>query len=48
MRHGGKETSGRRLLLGASPQVQRIVTDGVTPEQAVDEATARIKQILNK
>jgi multiple sugar transport system substrate-binding protein len=26
--------------------VQRVVTDGLTPEQAVDEAIARIKQIL--
>ena len=26
--------------------VHRVVTDGITPEQAVDEAIARIKQIL--
>jgi multiple sugar transport system substrate-binding protein len=26
--------------------VHRVVTDGITPEQAVDEAVARIKQIL--
>jgi hypothetical protein len=46
MRHGGKEMSGHRLL-SASPGVRRAVTDGVTPEQAVDEAIARIEQILN-
>ncbi len=28
--------------------VQRVVTDGITPEQAVDEAIARIKQILSE
>jgi multiple sugar transport system substrate-binding protein len=28
--------------------VNRIVTDGISPEQAVDEAIARIKQILNE
>jgi multiple sugar transport system substrate-binding protein len=28
--------------------IHRIVTEGVTPEQAVDEAIARIKQILSK
>jgi multiple sugar transport system substrate-binding protein len=28
--------------------IHRIVTDGVTPEQAVDEAIARIKQILRE
>ena len=27
------------------PQVQRIVTDGVTPRAGVDDATAGIKQI---
>ena len=48
MRHGGKGNERtppppRRVAL-----VRRVVTDGVTPEQAVDEATARIKQILNK
>jgi multiple sugar transport system substrate-binding protein len=26
--------------------VQRVVTEGISPEQAVDEAIARIKQIL--
>jgi multiple sugar transport system substrate-binding protein len=26
--------------------VQRVVTDGISAEQAVDEAIARIKQIL--
>jgi hypothetical protein len=35
-------------LLSASPQVQCAVTDDVTPEQAVDEAIARIKQILSE
>ncbi len=47
MRHGGKEMSAHRLL-SASPQIQRVVTDGLTPEQAVDEAIARIKQILSE
>jgi multiple sugar transport system substrate-binding protein len=28
--------------------VHRVVTDGITPEQAVDEATFRIKQILGE
>jgi multiple sugar transport system substrate-binding protein len=28
--------------------VHRVVADGVTPEQAVDEAIARIKQILSE
>ena len=28
--------------------VQRVVTDGISPEQGVDEAIARIKQILNE
>jgi hypothetical protein len=45
--HGGTGRSGQRRFLSASPQVQRIVTDGVTPEQAVDEAIAGIKQILS-
>jgi multiple sugar transport system substrate-binding protein len=28
--------------------VHRVVTEGITPEQAVDEAIARIKQILSQ
>jgi multiple sugar transport system substrate-binding protein len=28
--------------------IHRIVTDGITPEQAADEAIARIKQLLSK
>jgi ABC-type glycerol-3-phosphate transport system substrate-binding protein len=28
--------------------IHRIVTEGITPEQAVDEAIARIKQILRE
>jgi multiple sugar transport system substrate-binding protein len=28
--------------------VHRVVADGITPEQAVDEAIARIKQILTE
>jgi len=28
--------------------IHRIVTEGITPEQAVDEAIARIKQILSE
>jgi hypothetical protein len=45
--HGGTGRSGQRRFLSASPQVQRIVTDGVTPEQPVDEAIAGIKQFLS-
>jgi hypothetical protein len=47
MRHGGKEVNGHSLL-GASPQVRRVVTNGVTHQQAVDEAIARIKQIRSE
>jgi hypothetical protein len=28
--------------------IHRIVTEGISPEQAVDEAIARIKQILSE
>ena len=28
--------------------VHRVVAEGINPEQAVDEAIARIKQILNE
>ena len=28
--------------------IHRVVTDGITPEQAVDEAIVRIQQILNE
>jgi hypothetical protein len=28
--------------------VHRVAADGITPEQAVDEAIARIKQILSE
>ena len=28
--------------------VHRVVTEGISPEQAVDEAIARIKQILSE
>lgn len=28
--------------------IHRIVTEGISPEQAVDEATLRIKQILRE
>jgi multiple sugar transport system substrate-binding protein len=28
--------------------VHRVVTEGIAPEQAVDEAIARIKQILSE
>jgi hypothetical protein len=28
--------------------VHRVAADGISPEQAVDEAIARIKQILSK
>jgi hypothetical protein len=44
----GRKGNEAHRLLNASPQIQRVVTDGGTPEQAVDEAIARIKQILSK
>ena len=28
--------------------IHRIVTEGITPEQAADEAIARVKQILSE
>jgi ABC-type glycerol-3-phosphate transport system substrate-binding protein len=28
--------------------IQRVVADGLTPEQAVDEAIARVKQLLGE
>jgi hypothetical protein len=28
--------------------IHRVVTEGISPEQAVDEAIARIKQILSE
>jgi multiple sugar transport system substrate-binding protein len=28
--------------------VPRVVTDGISPEQAVDQAIARVKQILSE
>jgi multiple sugar transport system substrate-binding protein len=31
-----------------SKAIERIVTEGITPEQAVDEAAARTKQILSE
>jgi hypothetical protein len=31
-----------------SQAVHRVVADGISPEQAVDEAVARIKQILSE
>ena len=37
----GRSTSGRKA-------VHRVVAEGISPEQAVDEAIARIKQILSE
>jgi hypothetical protein len=42
-----------RLFLTADPPifaqaVHRVVVDGLTPEQAVDEAIAQIKQLLSE
>jgi multiple sugar transport system substrate-binding protein len=37
----------RREIVWAKP-VHRVVADGISPEQAVDEAIARIKQILSE
>jgi multiple sugar transport system substrate-binding protein len=43
-RHARVEEDG-----GVWPKaIHRIVTEGVSPEQAVDEAIARIKQILSE
>ena len=39
-RSGGENVWGKA--------VHRVATDGITPEQAVDEAIARIKQILSE
>jgi hypothetical protein len=39
----GDPAAGART---GSRAVHRIVTQGISPEQAVDEAIARIKQIL--
>ena len=36
-----QECSGRKAI-------HRVVTEGISPEQAVDEAIARIKQILSE
>ena len=30
------------------PGIHRVVADGISPEQAVDEAIARVKQILSE
>ena len=48
MRQGGKEMIDQRRHLSASPQIHRVATEGISPEQAVDEAIARIKQILSE
>jgi hypothetical protein len=40
----GPDMRGERL----GQAVHRVVTEGVSPEQAVDEAIARIKQILDE
>jgi multiple sugar transport system substrate-binding protein len=37
--------SGERVWAKA---IHRVVADGITPEQAVDEAIARIKQMLSE
>jgi multiple sugar transport system substrate-binding protein len=37
----------RRELVWAKP-VHRVAAEGISPEQAVDEAIARIKQILSE
>ena len=39
-----RDMAGERL----GKAVHRVVTEGVTHEQAVDEAIARIKQILSE
>ena len=44
---GDWRTTGlRRSTSGRG--VHRVVTEGISPEQAVDEAIARIKQILSE
>jgi hypothetical protein len=37
----GRSSPGRRAI-------HRVVTEGISPEQAVDEAIARIKQVLSE
>jgi hypothetical protein len=35
-------------LSHSSKAIHRVVAEGISPEQAVDEAIARIKQILSE
>ena len=43
--NGSRARSGEENVWGKA--VHRVVTEGISPEQAVDEAIARIKQILS-
>ena len=45
-RSGGTSRSGNERVWQKA--IHRIVTEGISPEQAVDEAIARIKQILSE
>ena len=37
-----------REFTGLGAAVHRVVVDGLTPEQAADEAIARVKQLLSE
>ena len=43
---GGTSSCGEERVWGKA--VHRVAAEGVSPEQAVDEAIARIKQILSE
>ena len=44
--NGDRVRSSRRIVWAKA--VHRVVAEGISPEQAVDEAIARIKQILSE
>ena len=46
-RFGSAAPAGRREAVWPKA-VHRVAADGISPEQAVDEAIARIKQILSE
>ena len=47
LRRSGGTTRSTRSASGRKA-IHRVVTEGISPEQAVDEAIARIKQILSE
>jgi hypothetical protein len=48
--HPDSEVAGQAESMEAAeaPTLARVVTEGISPEQAVDEAIARIKPILSE